>query len=150
MKLIDLLKEVAIKYDAWQYPSMDQLRTEYKVEHEKKGRNIWPTEEEFIAAINDSPAVTVTRSMDSRIENRSRTASREELLDLIKGYASYPKYRNAGTLKALYGRFSKNQPMDMPIVLDHGRGKYEVFAGNTRMDIAFQLGIQPKVIMVKV
>lgn len=150
MKLRDILKEVPTKYDAWQYPSIEQLRTEYKVEHEKKGRNIWPTEEEFIDAVRDSPAVTVTRSIDSRIGNRSRTASRGELLDLIKGYASYPKYRNAGTLKALYDRFSKNLPMDMPIVLDYGRGKYAVFSGNTRMDIAFQLGIQPKAIMVKV
>lgn len=150
MKLIDILREVATKYDAWQYPSIEQLRTEYMVEHEKKGRNIWSTEEEFIEAVRYSPAVTVTRSMDSRIGNRSRTTSRRELLDLIKGYASYPKYRNAGTLKALYDRFSKNLPMDMPIVLDYGRGKYAVFSGNTRMDIAFQLGIQPKAIMVKV
>jgi hypothetical protein len=39
--------------------------------------------------------------------------------------------------------------MDMPIVIEFSNGRQRVFAGNTRMDIAFQLGINPEVLIVK-
>ncbi|MGA1049105.1 MAG: hypothetical protein ACO3UU_13940, partial [Minisyncoccia bacterium] len=85
----------------------------------------------------------------ARIAYRSGTESKEELLDLIKSYRSYPKYRNEKTLENMYNRFETNQSMDMPIVLEFGDGQRRIFAGNTRMDIAFQLGINPKVLLIK-
>ena len=39
--------------------------------------------------------------------------------------------------------------MDYPIVIEDEDGSKRVFSGNTRMDIAFQLGINPKVLLIK-
>ena len=39
--------------------------------------------------------------------------------------------------------------MDYPIVIEFSNGSKRVFSGNTRMDIAFQLGINPKVLLIK-
>jgi hypothetical protein len=39
--------------------------------------------------------------------------------------------------------------MDLPIVIEDESGYRRVFSGNTRMDIAFHLGINPKVLIIK-
>ncbi len=72
-----------------------------------------------------------------------------KLLDLIKSYRSYPKFRNEQTLKSIYNGFKTNQPMDLPIVIEDENGYRRVFSGNTRMDIAFHLGINPEVLIIK-
>jgi hypothetical protein len=40
--------------------------------------------------------------------------------------------------------------MEYPIVFNLPGGKLMIFSGNTRMDVAFQLGIEPKVILVDI
>jgi two-component system CheB/CheR fusion protein len=57
--------------------------------------------------------------------------------------------RNKKTLKSIYDGFKTNQPMDLPIIIESEGGYKRVFSGNTRMDIAFQLGINPKVLLIK-
>jgi hypothetical protein len=148
IKLLDLLKE-SIQYSSWIKPSVDSLKKEFKIEHELKGHDFFDSEEEFLEAALKAQVVTITPSEDARIAYRSRTESKEKLLSLIKSYRSYPKYRNEETLENLYTRFEQNKPMDMPIVIEFSNGRKRVFAGNTRMDIAFQLGINPEVLIVK-
>ena len=149
IKLKSLLLETA-KYTNWQIPSDDDLRREFRVEHELKGLSYFSSVNEFLQKCKSAKQVVITPSMNSNIDYRSNTDSFEELLSLIKGYRSYPKYRNAETLKAMYTAFKTNKKMDMPIVLKFKNGRMRVFAGNTRMDIAFQLGINPKVLLVSV
>jgi len=148
IKLFDLLKE-SVQYSSWVKPSVDSLKKEFKIEHELKGHNFFDSEEEFLEAARKAQVVTITPSEDARIAYRSGTESKEELLSLIKGYRSYPKYRNEKTLENMYNRFEQNETMDMPIVIEFSNGQRRVFGGNTRMDIAFQLGINPKVLVVK-
>lgn len=148
IKLLDLLKE-SVQYTNWVKPSTDSLKKEFKIEHEMKGHDFFDSQEEFLEAARKAQVVTITPSEDARIAYRSRTGSKEELLSLIKGYRSYPKYRNEKTLENLYTRFEQNETMDMPIVIEFNNGQRRVFGGNTRMDIAFQLGINPKVLVVK-
>jgi hypothetical protein len=100
-------------------------------------------------AIKKVKIITITPSEDQDIDYRSGTESYDELLDLIKSYRSYPEFRNEETLKAIYDGFKNNQPMDYPIVIEDEDGYRRVFSGNTRMDIAFQLGINPKVLLIK-
>ena len=38
----------------------------------------------------------------------------------------------------------------MPLVIRFSDGNMRVLAGNTRLDVAFQLGVIPKVIMIDV
>lgn len=150
MKLRHLYQEVSNSYSAWKRPDMDMLKQEFRVEHEKKGRDNFRSFEDFLKAIKKAKVISLSDSEDAKIYSRSFTNSFEDLLDLIRGYASYPKYRNKDTLRALYQRFKDNKPMDMPIVFEDESGEREIFSGNTRLDIAFQLGITPKILLVKV
>lgn len=150
MKLRLLYQEVSNQYSAWKRPDMDMLKREFEVEHEKKGRDDFSSFQDFLKAIKKAKVVSLSKAEDADIRSRSHTRSFKELLNLIKRYASYPKYRNEETLRALYQRFKDNKPMDMPIVFEDESGEREIFSGNTRLDIAFQLGITPKILLVKV
>jgi hypothetical protein len=148
IRLIDLLKE-NIQFTNWKLPSLSQLKQEFKIEQEMKGNEFWDSEANFLSAIKNGEIVTITPSEDQDIDYRSGTTSYEELLDLIKSYRSYPEFRNEKTLKSIYDGFKTNQPMDLPIVIKSEDGYKRIFSGNTRMDIAFQLGINPKVLLIK-
>jgi hypothetical protein len=151
MKYLKLFEEFLndkIEFSNWKMPSESQLKQEFRVEHQLKGNNFWQNEEEFLRAIKEGKIETITPQIDKDIENRSRTQSYDDLLSLIKNYRSYPKYRNENTLKAIYDGFKNNQPMDLPIIIDD-RGHRRIFSGNTRMDISFQLEINPKALIVK-
>lgn len=143
------------RFSNWVKPDLDALKLEYKVEYQKKPglqsetNNAFPTERDFLQAARDAKVVEVDKNFDRKIANRSNTGSKEALLSLIRGYASYPKYRNEDTIDALYNGFETNAPMKMPIVLQMPDGGYRVMGGNTRMDVAFQLGIKPKVLLIK-
>ena len=137
----------------WVRPNDESIRKEYKIEYKKHlihelDKDIFPHEDMFLKAIKSSPAVSVSKSMDSNIAYRSRTPNMSSLLRLIKGYRSYPQFRNEKTLAELEKRITQGQPVDMPIVVKFPTGKMRVFAGNTRMDIAFMHDINPTVIML--
>ena len=149
IKLKDILLEV-VSYNAWVIPDEDTLRREFKVEHEYKNLNLFDDVEEFLTKVKDGEITPVSKSDDMSIINRSRTGSFDSLLNLISSYASYPKYRNEDTLKDLYKKMEENKELDFPIVLQYPDGRRRIFSGNTRMDVAFQLGITPKVILIKV
>jgi len=148
IKLINLLKEIT-GFSNWRMPSLSKLKQEFKIEQEMKGNEFWEDEENFLNAVKNGNIVTITPSEDQDIDYRSGTESYDELLDLIKSYRSYPEFRNEETLKAIYDGFKNNQPMDLPIVIEDDNGYRRVFSGNTRMDIAFQLGINPEVLIIK-
>jgi hypothetical protein len=148
IRLIDLLKE-SIQFTNWKLPSLSQLKQEFKIEQEMKGNEFWDNEADFLNAIKNGEIITITPSEDQDIDYRSGTTSYEELLDLIKSYRSYPEFRNEKTLKSIYDGFKTNQPMDLPIIIKSEDGYKRIFSGNTRMDIAFQLGINPKVLSIK-
>lgn len=137
----------------WVRPSDASIRKEYQIEYllhliHELPRNIFPTEAAFIKAVRAAPAVQITPAVDRKIENRSKTANMRELLDLISGYRSFPKFRNEDTLKALADRLKTGKPVDMPIVVKLPKGRLRIMAGNTRMDIAFMQGITPTVLML--
>ncbi|NP_835620.1 hypothetical protein Rm378p033 [Rhodothermus phage RM378] len=144
-----------MKFNNWVEYTDDVLRLEYYLEYEiRRWRyqycDPFPTFEDFKEAVKKAPRIIVTPELDKIIRNRSRTRTFDELLALIKTYRGYPKFRNEKTLQAIYDGFKNNKPMKMPIVLELPDGTLRVMSGNTRMDVAFQLGINPKVILVKV
>ena len=148
IKLLDILTEM-IGFSNWKMPSISQLKQEFKIEQEMKGNEFWEDEEEFINAVKNGKIITITPSEDQNIYYRSGTESYDELLDLIQSYQSYPEFRNEKTIKAIYDGFKTNQPMDYPIIIENEDGSRRIFSGNTRMDVAFQLGINPKVLLIK-
>jgi hypothetical protein len=139
----------SLKFTNWKTPSIDQLKQEFKVEQTLKGNTFFKDEEDFLDKVSKGKILTITESEDQRIGYRSHTDSYESLLSLIKSYRSYPEYRNEKTLKALYDGFKQGKPMDLPLVLEFQNGRRRVFAGNTRLDVAFQLDVNPvKVLMI--
>ena len=152
---VTVYKSLASSFNNWVQPSLENLELEYKVEYVLKSGlrqyldNVWPTFDSFYQSFLEGYKLTVTPSIDDRISYRSRTRNKEELLDLIRGYRSYPEFRNETTVDALYKGFANNRPMTMPIVLKIGNNM-RVFAGNTRMDVARQMGIDPVVWVVPV
>jgi hypothetical protein len=141
-----------VEYSNWTMPTTEDFRKEYHVEYEIKplGKSgIWPTFEDFMKDVNAAEVIEVTRDIDSDISNRSRTKNFDGLHNLIKSYSSYPEFRNEKTLRGLYASFESGDTMHHPIVIERD-GQRRVFAGNTRMDVAFQLGINPHVLLVKV
>lgn len=154
MKLLKILINEMIKdelqFSNWRIPSLNQLRLEYKIEDVIKGNHFFNSEDDFLRAIQDAEIITISQKKDAGISYRSGTTNKEDLLDLIRSYRSYPEFRNEKTIEAIYDGFKNNSPMDYPIILQFKSGKRRVFSGNTRMDIAFQLGIDPKVLLVKI
>lgn len=149
MKLINLLKEIEhIRFNKWVVPSTKDLKLEFKVEHEFKNLDVFESEESFLEAVKNAKHFTVTKSIDNTIDYRSQTQSKEELMNLIKRYKSYPEFRNEDTVDAIYNGFKENKSMNMPIILKY-ENNMRVFSGNTRMDIAFQLGINPVCLLVQ-
>lgn len=137
----------------WIRPDDAALRKEYQIEYLKHlihqlPSNIFPTEDAFIKAVKKAKTIEVTKAIDGKIENRSRTKNIKNLIAVISGYRSFPKFRNADTVKALDDRITKGLPVDMPIVVKFPKGGMRVFAGNTRMDLAFMHGINPVVILL--
>jgi hypothetical protein len=136
-------------FSNWVMPSLEDLKREFMVEHEFKGLDYFESEEDFIESCLNSDIQEITPEDDEYIDNRSHTQSYNEIISMIRHYASYPQYRNEQTVKDIYQGFENNSPMVYPIVFDEDGDRF-VFSGNTRMDIAFQLGINPKVLIVKV
>lgn len=136
----------------WKRPDAKSIQHEYAIEYTHHAKHdyghIFPTAEHFKRAIDSSPVVKITPSMDSKISYRSHTKDFDGLHNLISGYASYPEFRNKDTLTALNHRIKNGHPTDMPIVFKHSNGAMRVFSGNTRMDIAKHHGIHPEVVVV--
>ena len=137
----------------WVKPDDASIRKEYQIEYKKHlihelDKDIFPNEDMFLRAVKASKTMEITPSMDSNISYRSRTRSMPSLLGLIKGYRSYPQFRNEKTLENLKNRIVQGQPVDMPIVVKFPSGRMRIFAGNTRMDIALMHGVNPVCIIL--
>jgi hypothetical protein len=142
MKIVPKLYESNIQFNNWVYPDENDLKLEYRIEyigHHADPYHTFNTSEEFVKAVLNSKSYKITENTDQRIGNRSRTIDQEDLLSLIKGYRSYPEFRNEKTLQAIYDGFRNNSPMKMPIIMKFPNSHFRILSGNTRADAAIQL-----------
>lgn len=141
-------------FASWATPDTKTLKREWKVEVEMKGLSWlmekYPTPEAFAAGVKAAPELEVTPEIHGTIIGATRHSDKASLIHLLKTYASWPKYRNEKAVEAIYEGFRQGNEMKMPILVRH-HGKLRVLAGNTRMDIAAQLGlmIEAKVLEVE-
>jgi hypothetical protein len=159
MKLNKLYESLLLEnasFNKWVMPKDDVIAREYKVEYELKGLgrlygNPFPTAKDFVTAAKNAKVVSITRAMDSSVSYRSGVSgSREELVSLLKTYRSWPEFRNDKTVDDLYKGFGENKPMEMPIIIKSGN-RMRIFSGNTRIDVAFQMGLTSyKAIVIEV
>ena len=144
------ITESSGKNPTWTKPSVKDLKQEYHVEVTLKGLKGFKNEAEFLEAAKNGTVMTLDAATDRKIEYRSHTKSKEQLLSLIKGYRSYPEFRNEDTIENLYKRIGGGMSMTMPLVLRYSNGRMRVLAGNTRLDVAFQLKKTPKVLVLDI
>ena len=151
MKLAFVLQGAS--YSAWRMPDSKNLKQEYNVEYKHHVRDwagdIWPTYKDFIDDVKKAKKTKVSASVDRSIGNRSHTKNKEQLLRLIKSYASYPEFRNEKSIDNLYKRVENNESLDMPLVLNTSHG-LQIMAGNTRMDVAQHMGVSPMILVIDV
>jgi hypothetical protein len=133
----------------WIKPTEENLKHEFKVEIELKGNKFFKSYEQIKAQADKAEVVELTKDLDRKIAYRSHTSSKQQLINLIRGYRSYPQYRNEQTIENLFERIANDETMTMPIVLKFKDGSMRVLGGNTRLDVAFQLGKTPKVLMIE-
>lgn len=133
----------------WIKPTEDNLKHEFKVEIQLKGNKFFDSYEQFKQQADKATVVELTDEIDRKISYRSRTSSKQQLINLIRGYRSYPEFRNEQTIENLYQRIGAGETMTMPIVIKFKNGSMRVLGGNTRLDVAFQLGVSPKVLMIE-
>lgn len=154
-----------VQFTNWVKPSNEDLALEYKLEYTFKylgdeiqgimeslgievSDDIFPDVNDFINAAKKSKVVIVDKSTDDKIRYRSSCQSINCLKSMIRSYKSYPEYRNENTIDAMAQAFDENKPMKMPIVLQFSNDYFRVMGGNTRMDMAFIKGVNPKVILI--
>lgn len=147
--------EAKIRFTNWVLPSDKDIALEYKVEYQIKPlkqitNNAFPTVDDFIKAVKSAKIIDITPALDRKIQYRSKTKSKEQIINLIKNYASYPEFRNEKTIDAIYQAFKDNKPMKMPFIIKFPNGDLRIMSGNTRTDIAQQLGITPKAVLIEI
>lgn len=155
IEFLESLTEENVRFTNWVKPSDKDIALEYKIEYEIKPlkrltNNAFPTVNDFIKAVKAAKVVDITPAFDRKIQYRSHTKSKEQIIDLIKGYSSYPEFRNEKTVEAIYQAFRDNKPMKMPFIIKFPNGDLRIMSGNTRTDIAQQMGVTPKAILIEI
>jgi len=132
----------------WRNPTDTEIKNEWDWEYVRhiQGKNpmwdLWPDFDTFKSAVKRARKVEVSPSIDNRIEYRSKERSIEGLKDLVSGY-QYPR-----DVDRIIKGYKKGEPVPYPMVLK--KGNYmRVLGGNTRMDVAFILHINPVVLMIE-
>jgi len=135
----------------WIKPDTEAFKHEHHVECVLKGMTFngkWSEFSDFEADALKGEAVEIDKETDRQISYRSHTRSQEQLLNLLRSYRSWGTFRTEETVQHMYDGFDRRDAMPMPIVLRFKNGSMRVLGGNTRMDVAFQKGINPVVWMV--
>jgi hypothetical protein len=123
----------------WVDNSTADLQQEYNVEYQYHVRHwagdIWPTFEDFEDAYRAGQ--TISLSNTSGISGATMMPV-EDLLDMVKGYRSWPQYRNDKTFQDIIDGIHNGSPMKLPIVLEKN-GRRTIMSGNTRLNLALVL-----------
>ena len=132
----------------WRNPTDTEIRNEWDWEYVRhiQGKNpmwdLWETFDTFKSAVKRARKVEVSPSIDRKIEYRSNTSSIESLRDLVSSY-QYPR-----DVDRIVKGYEKGEPIPYPMVLKDGN-RMRVLGGNTRMDVARIMNINPVVLMIE-
>ena len=125
------------KYNNWVSPSGDELKNIYVGD----AREYFKSFKEFVTQYNESRVVRIDKFGDQYIDGRTQTNTQRKLFN------KFPDKKQE--ILSLFDKFNNKQKITAPIVVVFESGERVVVSGNIVMDVAFQLGIEPKVIIVK-
>lgn len=98
--------------------------------------------EDFREAVLKGYTEKITKKSDVKIRNRSYCNSIDELKDLVCHYR-FPR-----DVDRILRGFENNDAIPYPIIIETKDWR-AVMSGNTRMDAAFDMGIEPVVLIIK-
>jgi len=140
-----------VSFSSWVMPSDENLQDEYEREYKKHFRHtfgdLFPTFKSWKTAITNGNIITVTPTIRKTLHNASNLKTINSVLELIKTYSSYPKFRNEKTIEALKQRFLNNDPVFMPLIYEDENAELHVVAGDTRLNLSNILKVTPKAIV---
>jgi hypothetical protein len=131
----------------WNNATEQYLKKEYDIEIRKKGLSNLISEEEFINQGAQQSVAPIENATD--LAYRTVNPTRQSIIDQSKNYASWPQYRNEQTIDDIYKGFETGKAMDPIIVMEMPNGTQRIVSGNTRLNIAEQLGIKPSGVTIK-
>lgn len=135
------------KFSNWVRPTNEQIKQEYEWEYISHIKDRWPlfkNLKDFSNSVKNAKVMTLTKSIDQKVSNRSDTKNLDELKNLVS------KYRFPRDVDRIVDGFKTNAKMPMPFLLRLAKDKLYIMSGNTRTDVAFILGITPKVLILDV
>lgn len=145
-KEVPVSKTPSTTNSQWAPASREYLKKEYDIEVRKKGLDHLISEEDFINQGMAQKASPIKDAMN--LEYRTINPTRESIIDQSKYYASWPEFRNEQTIDNIYQGFNSGSAMDPIIIMNLPDGGRKIIAGNTRLNVAEQLGITPHAITI--
>jgi len=127
--------------------------TEYKKKEDKKWKSramqigsrfpIFKDEADFRSSLKGATTKVLSRREASKIGNVALTNSLEDLKSMTSNYVR-PR-----DIDRIVRGLESNDKMPMPIVLK-GRNGLFILAGNSRLNVAYNMGTEPKVAIIDV
>jgi hypothetical protein len=155
MRYLDYLSEQR-KFTKWVNYTPDSLSSDF-AEYKKKEERKWKTRAQAIGArfpiFKDFPEFTqalkkakVKKLFKGEAQKIGNVSLNDELFGVRKMVSHYDTPRDVD--KIVKG-FESNTKMPMPIILK-GKTDNFIMAGNTRLNVAYIMGILPQVLVVDV
>lgn len=145
MRLFEV--EESVYYNNWRLPNKKELDLEFYIKQQKTryieyfrneyNANIFDSEENWHKAINQGVVKQLNLNEDYTIERRTFSSSMENLKNLVSTYA-YPRDPDR-----IANGYKNDDVIPMPIILESQNGRKVIIAGNTRLDVARIMNIEP-------
>lgn len=155
MRYLDYLSEQE-RYANWVNYTPESLKSDF-AEYKKKEERKWKTRAQAIGArfplFKGFPEFTqalkkakVIKLFKGEAEKIGHVALNDNLTDLKSMVSSYQRPRD---VDRIVKGFESNAKMPMPIILKGKKDQF-IMAGNTRLNVAYIMGILPQVLVVDV
>lgn len=124
------------KFTNWVFPSNDEVKSAYV-----NSKGYFNSFKEFFTEVKDARVVKIDSFGDDYIDGRTQANTQRKLFN------RFPDKKQE--ILSIYDKLSKNEKVPAPIVIVFESGERTIVSGNIVMDIAFQLNIEPKILLVK-
>lgn len=132
------------KFNNWVSPSADDIKRSYygdSVPNNEGAHEYFDSMAKYTKALKEARIIKIEKFGDEYINGRTQLKTQRKLIN------KFPDKKDM--ILSLYERFNNNEPVTIPIIVVSESGDRFIVTGNIVMDIAFQLGIEPRVLFVK-
>jgi hypothetical protein len=131
------------KFNNWVSPSTDEIKRSYygeSVPNNEGAHEYFDSLGKYTKSLKDARVIKIDKFGDGYIGGRTHANTQRKLFN------KFPDKKQE--IMSLYEKMNNNESVFIPIVVVFESGDRVIVSGNIVMDIAFQLGIEPKVLLV--